>query len=428
MLTAGQHAIDIDAALRLAVAARRATAVALALRAEATAAAEDAWTAGGAEEKTAVSAAAAAAAEKARKRACTARAAVANAQRSGDVYGGCSAKTHLSAGGGKKECCTPFWGDDLDAQNCPTCATPRIQDGHDMEHECQAPLSPSLCGGLDPPYLLPSLVAHQGDCFSTSTDGKLYSIYDKEWDEIAFHYPEFGNDAGNLILRITADGVCPFEHSSHSFWVVSFEILNLHPSPRRRLENLIKMLITYGPHQPKNMQAVLQLVAAELQRAWRQGSFVYDPTLNVSPPPPSRQPAAAPPSPPAADHPTAAPPAAQPPSRPPPSRPGPMGYRVVKCMLWRGIADGQALCKLCHRFYPSGSVGCPLCPFISTHSEGREHIFGEYWRWLPPGDSRRQSAAGPFRLRTDEEMFSDHDQSIVHSCVRTSVRTVAHAL
>ena len=102
LLTAGQHAIDIDAALRLAVAARRATADALALRAEATAAAEDAWTAGGAEEKTAVSAAAAAAAEKARKRACSARAAVANAQRSGDVYGGCSAKTHLSAGGGKK--------------------------------------------------------------------------------------------------------------------------------------------------------------------------------------------------------------------------------------------------------------------------------------------------------------------------------------
>jgi len=403
LLTAGQHAIDIDAALRLAVAARRATADALALRAEATAAAEDAWTAGGEEEKTTASAAAAAAADKAEKRACAARAAAANAQRSGDVYG-CSAKTLLSPGGGKKECCTPFWGDDLDAQNCPTCATPRIQDGHDTAKL----LCRLLCVEDQIRLIYSRLSSHiKATASLRSTDGKLYSIYDSaEWDEIAFHYPEFGNDAGNLILRITTDGVCPFEHSSHSFWVVSFEILNLHPSLRRRPENLIKMLITYGPHQPENMQAVFQLVAAELQRAWRQGYHVYDPTLNVPPPPPSRQPAAAPPSPPAADHPAAAPPAAQPPTAQPPR---PDGYRVVKCMLWRGIADGQALCKLCHRFSPAGSVGCPLCPFISTHSEEREHIFGEYWRWLPPDDKRRQSAAGPFRLRTDEEMYKQQE-------------------
>jgi hypothetical protein len=285
LLTAGQHAFDIDAALRLAVAARRATAVALAQRARATAAAEDAWTAGGEEEK-AASAAATAAAEEAEKRACAARAAAANVQRSGDVYG-CSAKTLLSPGGGKKECCTPFWGDDLDAQNCPTCATPRIQDGHDTAKL----LCRLLCVEDQIRLIYSRLSSHiKATASLRSTDGKLYSIYDSaEWDEIAFHYPEFGNDAGNLILRITTDGVCPFEHSSHSFWVVSFEILNLHPSLRRRPENLIKMLITYGPHQPENMQAVFQLVAAELQRAWRQGYHVYDPTLNVPPPPPSRK-------------------------------------------------------------------------------------------------------------------------------------------
>jgi hypothetical protein len=76
------------------------------------------------------------------------------------------------------------------------------------------------------PQLRSIFLRHSRDIKSCAerkaTDGNVYSITDTAaWADIATAVPEFCNSPWNLALRLSADGVNPFDmkNTQHSMWM-----------------------------------------------------------------------------------------------------------------------------------------------------------------------------------------------------------------
>lgn len=79
--------------------------------------------------------------------------------------------------------------------------------------------------------------------------------------EMAFR---FFQDARELALGLSLDGMCPFKRRKNSCWPIILINYNLPPEIRTHLQNLICVGVIPGPHSPKDINSFLQPLIDEL--------------------------------------------------------------------------------------------------------------------------------------------------------------------
>lgn len=75
----------------------------------------------------------------------------------------------------------------------------------------------------------------------------------------------YQNIKNDVFLTLSSDGADAFKSTNYAFWPVILTILNLKPSIRFRLTNLLPVLIIPGPHNPKNLLSFLRPLLDELE-------------------------------------------------------------------------------------------------------------------------------------------------------------------
>ena len=111
-------------------------------------------------------------------------------------------------------------------------------------------------------------------------DGKLRHPADSpQWRKIDFDYPEFGEEARNLRLVLSTDGMNPHgnQRSSHSTWPVILMIYNLPPWLCMKRKYMMLTMLISGPKQPGNdIDVYLRPFIDDMKVLWHIGVEVYD--------------------------------------------------------------------------------------------------------------------------------------------------------
>ncbi|XP_074353359.1 uncharacterized protein LOC141692428 isoform X1 [Apium graveolens] len=112
------------------------------------------------------------------------------------------------------------------------------------------------------------------------SDGMLRHPADSpQWRTIDRKFPEFGQEARNLRLRVSADGMNPYRtlSSQHSTWPVLLTIYNLPPWLCMKRKYIMLTLLIPGPKEAgNNIDVYLQPLIEDLKLLWDQGEKVYD--------------------------------------------------------------------------------------------------------------------------------------------------------
>lgn len=74
----------------------------------------------------------------------------------------------------------------------------------------------------------------------------------------------FFEDARELALGLSVDGMCPFKKRKHSCWPLIIINYNFPPEIRTHLNNIICVGVVPGPHSPKDLNSFLQPLISEL--------------------------------------------------------------------------------------------------------------------------------------------------------------------
>ena len=219
------------------------------------------------------------------------------------------------------------------------CTACRGQPQFEIENGKQVPVRPGFIK-VDWPLQLfsilrkPDVAASLVSPHVSSTDGVTRTISDTCAWKSAMRWvaeeKDFSQDELQhvLMLGLTCDGVQPFGRFSrkYSVWFIMAEILNLHPSIRRKPENMIVLGISLGPSQPKDLQSVFRLFVPELNDAFHRGVPVYD---------------------------------------------GHQKRAVLAYpLLYRLYGDGPAIVKMANRYSHSGTCGCPYCLLRAVSKHG----------------------------------------------------------
>lgn len=133
------------------------------------------------------------------------------------------------------------------------------------------------------------------------------------------------------------------------------ELLNLPGHVRRRPDCLILWGITVGGKSPKDMQAVLRVLVADLTRAWTDGVGLCI---------------------------------------------GGNEFATLRVMLTRAYGDGPAAAKMWERFGPGGACGCLRCRKLCARLDGRPHWGGALDFLSPTSSHRTPSTPAPPLLKT----------------------------
>ncbi|KAK7266896.1 hypothetical protein RIF29_19556 [Crotalaria pallida] len=111
-------------------------------------------------------------------------------------------------------------------------------------------------------------------------DGKLRHPADSpRWRKIDHEYPDFAQDAINLRLALSTDGINPHgvQSSSHSTWPVMLVIYNLPPWLCMKRKYMMLSMLISGPKQPGNdINVYLAPLIEDLKQMWETGIEVYD--------------------------------------------------------------------------------------------------------------------------------------------------------
>lgn len=97
-------------------------------------------------------------------------------------------------------------------------------------------------------------------------DGSLYRELCKRLvtvDGVKKPY-RFFEDARELALGLSVDGMCPFKKRKHSCWPLIIINYNFPPDIRNHLDNIICVGVVPGPQSPKDLNSFLQPLIAEL--------------------------------------------------------------------------------------------------------------------------------------------------------------------
>lgn len=113
-----------------------------------------------------------------------------------------------------------------------------------------------------------------------STDGNMrHPVDSPAWKHIDRSWPSFGDEARNLQLALSADGVNPHRtlSSRYSCWPVILAIYNLPPWMCMRKKYLMLTLIIPGPSQPGNdIDVYLKPLIYDMLLLWTDGVETYD--------------------------------------------------------------------------------------------------------------------------------------------------------
>ena len=134
--------------------------------------------------------------------------------------------------------CCLFTKENVDAQHCPKCETPRwkqnkhtkeILTGQAAKVLRYFPIIPRLQRMFRFEKTAINLRWHSSN---KSTDGKMRHLVDSEaWNAVDERWPEFSLEPNNLRLGLAADGINPYKNmsSTYSCWPIMLVVYNLPP-------------------------------------------------------------------------------------------------------------------------------------------------------------------------------------------------------
>ncbi|KAK7256311.1 hypothetical protein RIF29_29752 [Crotalaria pallida] len=204
-------------------------------------------------------------------------------------------------------------------------------------------------------------------------DGKLRHPADSpQWRKIDHEYPDFAQDARNLHLALSTNGINPHgvQRSSHSTWPVMLVIYNLPPWLCMKRKYMMLSMLISGPKQPGNdIDVYLTPLIEDLKQMWETGIEVYRrESFNL------------------------------------------------RAMLFGTISDFSAYGNL-SGYSTKGQCACPICE-DNTHwmqlENYKKNVFLGHCRFLPPGhryrgwrkafNGKREDGKAPLPL-TGEQLF-----------------------
>ncbi|XP_063941318.1 uncharacterized protein LOC135149522 [Daucus carota subsp. sativus] len=113
-------------------------------------------------------------------------------------------------------------------------------------------------------------------------DGKMRHPADSpSWRNIDYRWPEFGSEAKNIRLALSADGINPHNNgltNRYTCWQVVLVIYNLPPWLAMKRKFMMLTILVSGPHEPgNNIDVYLQSLIDDLKKLWEEGEpNVYD--------------------------------------------------------------------------------------------------------------------------------------------------------
>ena len=113
-------------------------------------------------------------------------------------------------------------------------------------------------------------------------DGKMRHPADSpSWRNIDYRWPDFGGEARNIRLALSADGINPHNNgltNRYSCWPVLLVNYNLPPWLCMKRKFMMLTILVSGPHEPgNNLDVYLQPLIDDLKKLWEEGEpNVYD--------------------------------------------------------------------------------------------------------------------------------------------------------
>lgn len=179
-----------------------------------------------------------------------------------------------------------------DSTECPTCGTPRyklkkntteVKVGVPAKVLWYFPPIPRFKRWFQSVQTAKALTWHANE---RQVDGKLRHPADSPaWKLVDDKWPEFGNEARNLRLALSADGINPHStlSSKHSCWPVMLATYNFEPSLSTKRNFLMLTMLISGPRQPGNdIDVYLAPLIEDLKTLWDEGVHAYDAYLQES--------------------------------------------------------------------------------------------------------------------------------------------------
>ncbi|CAA7049914.1 unnamed protein product [Microthlaspi erraticum] len=117
--------------------------------------------------------------------------------------------------------------------------------------------------------------------FTNATeDGTMRHPVDSlTWVQVNDKWPEFADEARNLRLGLSTDGMNPFsiQNTKYSTWPVLLVNYNMAPTKCMKAENMMLTMLIPGPTAPSNnIDVYLQPLIDDLKDLWNEGMEVYD--------------------------------------------------------------------------------------------------------------------------------------------------------
>jgi hypothetical protein len=173
----------------------------------------------------------------------------------------------------KHSCCC-FTGDLKDLKVCPYCRSLRFKsDGTPAAKPFSyLPLIPRLKAAMANKkmrklmeYRAEHAKQHQNGQYTDVFNGSHYlSLLSKPVPGARTKDRRFFEDARDIALALSTDGLCPFKKRKHSCWPILIYNLNLPPEIRFHLDNLICLGVIPGPKAVKDIETFLYPLIEEL--------------------------------------------------------------------------------------------------------------------------------------------------------------------
>ncbi|XP_013617615.1 PREDICTED: uncharacterized protein LOC106324140 [Brassica oleracea var. oleracea] len=113
-----------------------------------------------------------------------------------------------------------------------------------------------------------------------SSDGTMQHPEDSiTWSTVKDKWPQFSEEARNLQLGLSTDGMNPFsiQNTKYNIWPVLLVNYNMHPTMCMEEENIMLTFLIHGPTAPSNnIDVYLAPLIDDLNDLWNEGIVVYD--------------------------------------------------------------------------------------------------------------------------------------------------------
>lgn len=183
--------------------------------------------------------------------------------------------------------CVLYRGVNSNASECPKCHLSRWKVGKDGKIRVNRPakvmwyfpIIPRFKRLFKSPSTAELMTWHAKHRLQ---DGKMRHPADSpSWRNIDYRWPDFGGEARNIRLALSADGINPHNNgltNRYSCWPVLLVNYNLPPWLCMKRKFMMLTILVSGPHEPgNNLDVYLQPLIDDLKKLWEEGEpNVYD--------------------------------------------------------------------------------------------------------------------------------------------------------